>query len=233
MSGLKDETGNRYGKLVVIERVVGNTNGQARWLCKCDCGNENVTSGAYLRAGVRSCGCQAGITKTIDETGNRYGMLTVIERVPAKGFAIWLCRCDCGEDRIVKGAELRRGSAKHCGRKRHPTPSGSSHPNWRGGKYTCVKGYVQVLSKDSPMSNSSGYALEHRLVMAEHIGRDLLPWPEETVHHKNGIRDDNRIENLELKVGTHAPGASVDDVVAHAIEMLQRYAPERLGCKDE
>lgn len=57
---IKDETGNRYGKLLVLERVGGRLWGQAAWRCKCDCGNEAVVAGNQLRTGrTRSCGCLA------------------------------------------------------------------------------------------------------------------------------------------------------------------------------
>jgi hypothetical protein len=82
----------------------------------------------------------------------------------------------------------------------------------------------------------NGYALvrrdgrvifEHRWVMERHLGRPL--WPDEQVHHVNGDRTDNRLANLELWSTRQAAGQRVADKVAFAIEILSRYAPERLA----
>jgi hypothetical protein len=88
-------------------------------------------------------------------------------------------------------------------------------------------GYVDVRQPDHPDAQATGWISEHRLVMEKKVGRRLLP--DETVHHINGARDDNRPANLELWVSRHPPGQRVKDIVAWSVEMLSRYAPERLA----
>lgn len=81
-----------------------------------------------------------------------------------------------------------------------------------------------------PWPTDSGYLrvtaggrqrMAHCVVMEAVLGRPLTP--DETVHHKNGVRHDNRRTNLELKVGAHGPGMSVEEAVSWATEILARY----------
>ena len=70
------------------------------------------------------------------------------------------------------------------------------------------------------------YQLEHRVIMERALGRRLLRC--ESVHHKNGNRLDNALENLELWSSSHPSGQRVDDKITWAIELLRLYAPELL-----
>lgn len=107
---LIDITGNKYGKLTVIEY-----SGKEKWLCQCECGNKTYATGTGLRSGKRvSCGCETK-TRLIDLTGKKIGRLTVLERDrnrTGKG-AYWICVCECGNRVSVSGDNL--GKYDHSG----------------------------------------------------------------------------------------------------------------------
>jgi hypothetical protein len=77
---------------------------------------------------------------------------------------------------------------------------GPDNPNWKGGRVVASNGYVLIrVGKDHPLADVRGYAYEHRIVAAQMMGRNLDAG--EIIHHKNGVKTDNRPENLEVVMG--------------------------------
>ena len=88
------------------------------------------------------------------------------------------------------------------------------------------RGYIRVYLPEHPNAHSEGMVREHVLIMSEKLHRPL--YPDEEVHHRNGIRDDNCPENLELRVGPHPTGITIPDAIQWANEILNRYTPTNL-----
>lgn len=99
-----DITGLKSGMLTAIKYI-----GKSKWECLCDCGNSTIATSTDLIMGTaKSCGC----IKSIDITGRRFGMLTVVEYV---GHGKWKCLCDCGSVKIAQYKHLKYGNTKSCG----------------------------------------------------------------------------------------------------------------------
>lgn len=115
-----DLTGQKFGKLTVIERDYDYAKEHnlkqkiVHWRCQCDCGNYITVSSQSLRAGST---IQCSLCKSGNEIGKRYGRLIVLgpAEKKSKGSSSWLCQCDCGKQTIVHAWDLRSGRTTSCG----------------------------------------------------------------------------------------------------------------------
>ena len=105
--------------------------------------------------------------------------------------------------------------------------SGDRNPNWQGGKTMHKAGYRMVHVPGHPRATRTGYVFEHIVVMEHVVGRYLVAG--ENVHHRNGIKDDNRPENLEVWTRPQPSGIRVVEAVAWAKELLRRHEPSALA----
>ena len=118
--------------------------------------------------------------------------------------------CACGARKRVVAKQCRP-----CWRR--PGGRGPESARWTGGG----DGYVRCYRPTHPSATKHGYIAEHRLVMEGRLGRRLTA--DENVHHINGVRNDNRIENLELWSVSQPKGQRVDDKIRWAKSLLVRY----------
>lgn len=118
MSNFKDLTGKKFGKLKVIKRAENYVSpkgySEVRWLCQCECGNTKVIRAASLQSGLtKSCGC----IKLRDLSGQKFGRLEVLKKVgkDKSGISLYLCRCECGVEKIICSSNLLNQTTKSCG----------------------------------------------------------------------------------------------------------------------
>ena len=133
--------------------------------------------------------------------GERIGEIQSAKRVGYKSnhLVIWSACELCGKERWVQESNGKPHS-KYCPKCSNNRRDIKTSMSQEGSKHYHTQGYVLVmLYPSSPyfgMADYNGYILEHRLVMAKHLMRMLST--DELVHHGNGIKDDNRLENLEV-----------------------------------
>jgi hypothetical protein len=161
--------------------------------------------------------------KIKDMTGQAVSRWTVLRRAPNRGhknqMAFWEVRCECGNISQVSGVTLRNGTSTQClpcGRAQASQSRAGNGKGWITGE-----GYRWMRAADHPNAGKNGTLGEHVFVMSQVLGRPLLKG--ENVHHKNGVRDDNRPENLELWVTSQPSGQRPEDLCEWAKEILRRY----------
>jgi hypothetical protein len=166
--------GERFGRWTVV-RFHEVRKQKSRWWCVCDCGTEKDVDRNNLTQGIsKSCGCLRA-------------------EIQARPRAPATVACGhCGKE--IATTESRAKKTHYCSAECRKIGmkaklSMENNPAWIGGKQVHPQGYILVR-------HGGRYVLEHRLVMARHLGRELAT--EEHVHHKNEDKADNRIENLEM-----------------------------------
>ena len=119
---VEDLTGQTFNRLTVISQAPRFNTGRIRWNCICSCGNKIIAQSNNLKNGrVPSCGCNRSEIRskkfTHDLTGQVFGRLTVIDKAPSSKHwkARWLCRCTCGNEKIIQANHLKEDATTSCG----------------------------------------------------------------------------------------------------------------------
>ncbi len=143
-----------------------------------------------------------------------------------------ICECGCGQYIIPQLHHYNRGMPRFIGSHSSKINNGmrgkfgKDNPNFNGGITLTRNGYISLLVGNDSSSGRPKYKPEHRVVMEGIIGRELTTL--ETVHHKNGIRHDNRPCNLELWSSQHPGGQRVCDLLVFAREIIAKYGDSHI-----
>lgn len=220
---LIDLTGQRFGRLTVVERAPNR--GRTYWTCRCECGADVEASAGNLRSDrTQSCGCDWARPPRYELTGETFGRLTVVERAPdqdGRGKTWWLCHCTCGAERIALGESLRNGRTNSCGTHcvnaigRRPWPTDSRILAGPDGSIVGPSGRPLT-----PFTDPDGYLRinVYRAGKWQQVGVHVVVC--ETFHgprpggmhaaHENGIKADCRSANLAWKTPTENEADKVE-----------------------
>ena len=189
MSKKLDLVGERFGKLVALERLANYKKGQTYYKCKCDCGNEVITNSSRLRSNKKtSCGCDKKNEKRFEDlTGKKFNQLQVLEysysRKQPNGRTVyfWKCLCDCGNITYICSSHLKTGHNISCGcvLKRHQKNLG---------KYAYVNGLSQERI-GRIYSNMINRCKNPNMPMYQHYGGRGIKVCEEWKPLKNGFKN--------------------------------------------
>jgi hypothetical protein len=124
--------------------------------------------------------------------------------IKTEQFVLGACGCDEHDTIPIRN---KNGTLQRY-RKGHNQRGKRNLGVWRGGRYINDHGYMMIYNPKHPR-NRKGYVSEHRLVLEQHLDAMILPWIH--VHHKNGNRLDNRIENLDPLTSSQHCGMHAED----------------------
>lgn len=219
-----DLSGKRFGSLTVIKEAGRTKANKSTWLVKCDCGNEKVVVGGSLVSGLtKTCsikGCPYNLShdrhldKAKEHIGRRYGHL-IVTGVPKQKQSrriIVEVLCDCGAKKTIELSRVTSGHTQTCGcmmGRDYSKPIGAKNKNYLKGFTTDTEGYnIRGIDGRSIRYN--------RWLYGVFLGRPVLDT--DKVHHINGLKNDDRIDNYILfkDTGEH---------LRHHIAYKNRMAP--------
>jgi hypothetical protein len=156
----------------------------------------------------------------MDLTGQKINRFTVIKPVRIGGKKKWECLCDCGNIKYHLFHDLSSRKVKSCGCYGKETARnrmlGDNNFGWKGGNgFKNSRGYIEIKH------GLNRGKLQHRVVYEEYYNVKLQP--SQSIHHINGDRADNRIENLELWDKSQPYGQRVEDKIKFYKKLYEQY----------
>ena len=204
-----------------LSRIISKRDGWTKF-CSKSCAKGTEARRVFVKT-CKECGVtfegKRGSLYCCGQCGERY------RRRGSEPYSVKCANLDCDNEFMVVGKSTRRYCSKECKKIAQRSPKTNWMRSWD------IEDLEKALTSGTRAVLPSGYILvrvrpamhiyEHRLVMEQKVGRALRS--DERVHHINGDRSDNRVENLELWSSSHPAGQRVIDKVAWAQEILQRY----------